>query len=133
MQDWGETMQSLLRMWMWLRKIQEYAVLLYFAWQHPETPGYLRAMLALLLLYIVSPIDFLPDYIPFLGIADDAVVLPMGIQYITRLLPNHIRSDCLQMSKKLNHRIPYLIALVAIIGFAWIILILYGVYTLISH
>lgn len=124
---------QLQHMWIWVRKIQEYVALLYFAWRHPETPGYLRSMIALLLLYVVSPIDFLPDYIPFLGITDDAAVISMGILYITRLLPDHIRIECLQASTNWNRRISYLTAVLAVIGLAWILLILYGLYTLISR
>lgn len=30
-------------------------------------------------LYIISPIDFIPDFIPFLGWCDDLVVLVIGL------------------------------------------------------
>jgi len=39
-------------------------------------PGYLKIILILLfLLYVISPIDFLPDLIPYVGRIDDAVLL----------------------------------------------------------
>jgi uncharacterized membrane protein YkvA (DUF1232 family) len=37
------------------------------------SPGQL-GVLALGLVYVVSPIDLLPDFLPLIGIADDAVV-----------------------------------------------------------
>ncbi|WP_426560479.1 YkvA family protein [Angustibacter sp. McL0619] len=40
---------------------------------HGTTPGQL-GVLALGVVYVVSPIDLLPDFLPLIGIADDAVV-----------------------------------------------------------
>jgi hypothetical protein len=40
---------------------------------HGTSPGQLGLM-ALAVVYIVSPIDLLPDFLPLIGIADDAVV-----------------------------------------------------------
>lgn len=39
--------------------------------------GMIIALLAVL--YIISPIDFIPDFIPFLGWIDDLVVLLIGL------------------------------------------------------
>lgn len=39
--------------------------------------GMIIALLAVL--YIISPIDFIPDFIPFLGWIDDLVVLSVGL------------------------------------------------------
>jgi uncharacterized membrane protein YkvA (DUF1232 family) len=34
------------------------------------------------LLYFLSPIDILPEFLPFLGIADDAVIATMLLGYL---------------------------------------------------
>lgn len=37
--------------------------------------------------YVVSPIDLVPDLIPVLGQVDDAILVPPGILMATRLMP----------------------------------------------
>ena len=47
--------------------------------------GYLKILLIiLLLLYIISPFDFLPDFIPIAGWLDDAFLLGVFIYYLRR-------------------------------------------------
>jgi uncharacterized membrane protein YkvA (DUF1232 family) len=38
-------------------------------------PSGVRVRLALLLIYLASPIDLIPDFIPVLGYADDAIIV----------------------------------------------------------
>lgn len=40
---------------------------LWFALRHPDAPAWLKAGTVLLLLYLVSPIDLIPDTIPLFG------------------------------------------------------------------
>lgn len=123
-------MKGLLRTWSWLSRLKDDGVLLYFAWKHPRTPSYIRALLVLLVAYVVSPIDFVPDYLPFLGIADDLAIIPAGILYVNQLLPPAVRNECIQESHKWRKRIPYVLAFIGILGITWIGLIVYGIGTL---
>ena len=43
-----------------------------------------RIWLAVLLVYLISPIDLIPDFIPVLGYADDALVVAIALRYATR-------------------------------------------------
>lgn len=43
-----------------------------------------RWRLALLLAYLASPIDLIPDFIPVLGIADDAIVTAVVLRSVVR-------------------------------------------------
>lgn len=47
----------------------------------PDVPRGTRWMLLALLAYLVSPIDLVPDFIPVLGYADDAVVVALAIRF----------------------------------------------------
>jgi uncharacterized membrane protein YkvA (DUF1232 family) len=47
-------------------------------------PRGLRVRLALLLLYLASPIDLIPDFIPVLGYADDAIIVVVALRSIVR-------------------------------------------------
>jgi uncharacterized membrane protein YkvA (DUF1232 family) len=44
-------------------------------------------------LYVVSPIDLVPDFIPFLGFADDLVVVPLAIRWLLNRLPPQVLKD----------------------------------------
>ncbi len=47
-------------------------------------PVGVRVWLVVLLVYLVSPIDVIPDFIPVLGYADDALVVAIALRFATR-------------------------------------------------
>jgi len=66
---------------------------LWFALRHPLAPGWLNPSAALLLLYLVSPLDLIPDAIPVIGIVDDLVLLPLVVRGLLTMLPDALRND----------------------------------------
>ena len=60
---------------------------LWGALRHPAAPGWLKMGTALIALYLFSPIDILPDFIPGLGIVDDLVLVPLAIRWMLKRLP----------------------------------------------
>lgn len=66
---------------------------LWFALRHPAAPGWLKMGTALLLLYLLSPIDLIPDVVPFFGIVDDVVLIPFAIRFLLGRLPADVRLD----------------------------------------
>ncbi|HEY0625397.1 MAG TPA: YkvA family protein [Allosphingosinicella sp.] len=53
----------------------------------PRTPWYARAFGLLVTAYALSPIDLIPDFIPVLGLLDDAIFIPAGIWLFVKMLP----------------------------------------------
>jgi uncharacterized membrane protein YkvA (DUF1232 family) len=49
-----------------------------------DTPRGIRIGLAVLLVYLASPIDLIPDFIPVLGYADDAIIVALVLRWTTR-------------------------------------------------
>lgn len=47
-------------------------------------PRGVRVRLWLLLLYLASPIDLIPDFIPVLGYADDAIIVAATLRSVGR-------------------------------------------------
>lgn len=47
-------------------------------------PRAVRWRLTALVLYLVSPIDLVPDFVPVVGYADDAVVVALGLRWVVR-------------------------------------------------
>jgi uncharacterized membrane protein YkvA (DUF1232 family) len=66
---------------------------LWWALKHPLAPRWLKLGVALLVLYVLSPIDLIPEFIPVLGVVDDLVLVPLAIRFLLKRLPPGIRSD----------------------------------------
>ena len=63
---------------------------LWFALRHPDAPGWLKLGTALVALYLLSPVDLLPDALPCVGWIDDIVLVPLAIRWLLKRLPPHI-------------------------------------------
>ena len=57
---------------------------------NPATPLVAKLVAVLGLLYLISPLDILPDFIPILGWVDDGVVLALFLALAYRLLPDEL-------------------------------------------
>lgn len=68
------------------------ARLLWFALQHPQAPGWLKVGSAGVVLYLLSPIDLIPDVIPIIGLMDDVVLVSLVIHWMLKHLPADIRA-----------------------------------------
>ncbi len=79
-------------------KFDTYA--LYLASKDPRVPWYLKALIALVVGYLFSPIDLIPDFIPFLGYLDDLILAPLAIGLIFRLLPDHLLAEYRQTARQ---------------------------------
>lgn len=66
---------------------------LWFALRHPAAPGWLKWASAGLLLYLLSPIDLLPDALPVIGLVDDLVLLPLAMHWLLSRLPAELRAE----------------------------------------
>jgi uncharacterized membrane protein YkvA (DUF1232 family) len=50
-------------------------------------PAGVRVRVALLFAYLAVPIDLIPDFIPVLGYADDAIIVVLVLRSVCRLVP----------------------------------------------
>lgn len=63
---------------------------LWIALRHPASPGWLKLGAALIALYLFSPLDIVPDFLPFVGVIDDLVLVPLAIRWLLNRLPPEI-------------------------------------------
>jgi uncharacterized membrane protein YkvA (DUF1232 family) len=63
---------------------------LWAALRHPAAPGWLKLGTALVVLYVFSPIDIVPDFLPGIGVVDDLVLVPLAIRWLLKRLPPEI-------------------------------------------
>ncbi len=66
---------------------------LWRALRHPLQPRWLKPAVGLMLLYLLSPVDLLPDFIPVLGLVDDLVLIPLAVRWVLNRLPPAVRAD----------------------------------------
>jgi uncharacterized membrane protein YkvA (DUF1232 family) len=59
----------------------------WLAARDPRCPWHARAFGLLVAAYALSPIDLIPDFIPVLGLLDDALLVPLGIWAFVKMLP----------------------------------------------
>jgi len=52
-----------------------------------------KAILAGMLLYIASPVDLIPDFIPIIGYFDDLIVILLMLDYVLNEIPLHVLAD----------------------------------------
>lgn len=64
-----------------------------------KTSGKKKLMVAGIILYIISPIDFVPDFIPVVGYADD-VILPILFLVANKLLSEDLQPNMPQVRKE---------------------------------
>ena len=59
----------------------------------PRTPRRARWWLIGLAVYIASPIDPLPDFIPVVGHLDELVIVPLALLHIRRMIPTEVWAE----------------------------------------
>lgn len=62
-------------------------ITLWRAFWHPLTPLYLKVITLLTALYVLSPFDLVPDFVPLLGWADDVIIMSFLVSWIVSRLP----------------------------------------------
>jgi len=76
-----------------IRQLPNYVRLLFGLLSDRRVAGVDKLLVAAAVAYILTPIDFIPDFIPFLGEVDDVFLLVTAVQ---RLISNAGRSVVLQ-------------------------------------
>nr|WP_320050906.1 DUF1232 domain-containing protein [uncultured Desulfuromonas sp.] len=71
------------------RRIFEYIAVI----RSPETPWYVKGLAVGAFLYLLSPVDLIPDMIPILGVTDDAALLGLFLSYLNRFVTDDIRQS----------------------------------------
>jgi uncharacterized membrane protein YkvA (DUF1232 family) len=74
-------------------KLPTYARIVWGLVRDPRTPLPLKGMLAAGLVYVVVPIDLIPDAIPILGQADDLTVLLLVLDLFIANAPADVRAE----------------------------------------
>ena len=77
----------------WARLVKRDVLALWLARRDPRVPWLAKALAVLVAAYAFSPIDLVPDVIPVLGLLDDAILLPLGVLLVVRLIPAPVMAE----------------------------------------
>lgn len=77
----------------WARTIKRDVHAIYLAAGDPRTPWYAKALALCVAGYALSPIDLIPDFIPVLGYLDDAIIVPLGILAVIKMIPPEVIAE----------------------------------------
>ena len=98
-----------------------------------HTPKFIKTITIASLIYLISPIDFLPDMIPGIGLLDDAVIVPSLLYTMLQILPPQVRQASEARADYLTPKMPYILAIAAVFFIGWTIFVLYAIYNLIFN
>lgn len=77
----------------WIRRTRRDGHALWIAARDPRTPAGVKWAAGAVAAYALSPIDLIPDFVPILGHLDDAVLLPVGIGLVVKLVPADLMAE----------------------------------------
>ncbi len=82
------------RLLQWAKQLKAEAVTLWFCYRDPRTPLIAKILAIGVVAYAFSPIDLIPDFIPVLGLLDEAILLPLGIWLTLKFVPKPVLDAC---------------------------------------
>lgn len=112
------------------RAFRDDLLVLLVALRHRDTPPVVKAAFVAGLIYFFSPIDLIPDTIPFFGMIDDAAVLPAAVFGLRHFLPSHVRRECEDEAGRLARRLPLILLGLTLFLIAWAVCIVWGIVSL---
>ena len=65
-----------------------------------ENPWYAKVFAALVVGYVFSPIDPIPDFIPGVGLLDEMVVVPIGVVIAAKMIPQDVFEECREKARE---------------------------------
>jgi uncharacterized membrane protein YkvA (DUF1232 family) len=74
-------------------KLKAEALILVEAYKDKRTPLMAKILIGFTVGYLLSPIDLIPDFIPFLGQLDDVIIVPVLIALSIKLIPDVVLKE----------------------------------------
>jgi uncharacterized membrane protein YkvA (DUF1232 family) len=72
---------------------------------HPAVPRRAKVAVAIAGLWVLSPIDLIPEFLPIIGPLDDVVVVALAFRYAARSVPRQVLLDAWPGDPQLMQRL----------------------------
>ena len=73
--------------------------------RHPAVPRRARVALLVAGLWVLSPIDLIPEFLPVIGPLDDVVVVALALRYAGRQVPREVLLDAWPGDRRIIERL----------------------------
>lgn len=84
----------------WARFMKKSLYILYFATKDTRVSLPVKVFTVAVVAYAFSPIDLIPDFIPILGYVDDVLIVPIGIYFALKMLPQIVIQDSTKLAEE---------------------------------
>ena len=118
-----------IRPWMLKKEI----LILFFGLRDSRTTLLAKLPAVLSIIYLLSPIDLIPDFIPFFGYIDDIVVVPLLLNLAIKLLPADVREESIAKANRNQIKFKWIITLLIIFVMAILVGMFFLIRRLMSH
>jgi uncharacterized membrane protein YkvA (DUF1232 family) len=71
----------------------------------PRVPRRAKLAVVLAALWVLSPIDLIPEFLPVIGPLDDVVVVALALRYAARLVPPEVLAEAWPGDRRLLERL----------------------------
>lgn len=105
----------------WARSLTRETLALYCAARDPRTPWHAKLVVGLIVAYVLSPVDLIPDFIPVIGYLDELLLAPLALWLALRLVPPEVLAESRARAERTLER-PRSIAAAVVIVAIWIAL-----------
>lgn len=97
-----------------------------------NTPKQTKGLLLLAFIYLVLPLDFIPDGFLGAGLIDDFIIVPSLMTLASKLIPKNVQREIEEKGKRISKFVPYIAFLVVLIFAVWMGIIFFLLYKLFS-
>lgn len=104
-------------------RLATYLLALWKLMKHPDTPRGPKLVAVAVLLYALSPIDLIPDFLPVIGQLDDLLLLPLGIALAVRLTPPELWQARLREAEAEGGRAPKMVWGAVLVVGVWLLML----------
>lgn len=84
-----------------LRQLAEDIPALCLAMKKKDTPFLAKILAGTAVVYALSPIDLIPDFIPVIGYLDDLILLPLLVALTLKLIPDETFERCREQARQM--------------------------------
>ena len=120
------------RIWSFLKLFRYDLIVLLAALCHHDTPRRIKGLLIAAIVYLLSPVDLIPDAVPLMGVVDDMIIIPAAICGLTNMLPSHVRQYAERKADRAIRYMPAMLIAASLLVLCWLGLIVYGICRLIG-
>jgi uncharacterized membrane protein YkvA (DUF1232 family) len=74
-------------------RLKRYAKIYWLLFKDPRTPKISKIMVLSAIVYLIWPFDLIPDIVPFAGLIDELIIIPLLFYIATKFIPKKVVED----------------------------------------